>query len=186
MQERTDLRILRTRKSIQDAFLSLLQEKEFSKITVRDITDRAFINRNTFYLHYSDKENLLKSLCTVRLDHLKKLIKQPQKSVHEEALRTLILKILEEISHNQVFYQTMINDETTSFSNQLKTEIVAQMLENMQAHNPNFQALFCIEYAVTGFIGVIRFSLNHPNTLSVNETAELVFRLLFGNLLDLL
>ncbi len=37
----------------------LLQEKDLEKITIRDITTRADINRGTFYLHYEDKYMLL-------------------------------------------------------------------------------------------------------------------------------
>ncbi|MBR4210831.1 MAG: TetR family transcriptional regulator, partial [Oscillibacter sp.] len=34
--------------------MDLLREKGFSRISVRDITDRADMNRGTFYLHYPD------------------------------------------------------------------------------------------------------------------------------------
>ena len=37
-----------TRRAIQDAFLALLEERTLNRITVRDITDRCGINRNTF------------------------------------------------------------------------------------------------------------------------------------------
>ena len=56
---KTDRRIIRTKNEIKQAFFSLLSEKNFEAITVRDITERANINRGTFYLHYVDKYNLL-------------------------------------------------------------------------------------------------------------------------------
>ncbi|MFP7288804.1 hypothetical protein SFC15_21605 [Shouchella clausii] len=43
-----DLRVLRTRKSIRNAFIALLEEKEYSKISVNAIAKRAEINRVTF------------------------------------------------------------------------------------------------------------------------------------------
>lgn len=45
---------LRSRKWIRQAFMELLREKEFEKITVTDIVNRADINRSTFYAHYPD------------------------------------------------------------------------------------------------------------------------------------
>nr|BBH87859.1 TetR family transcriptional regulator [Thermosporothrix sp. COM3] len=54
-----DPRVKRTRKLLQQAFLELLQEKEFSSISVQDITERATINRATFYAHFTDKYMLL-------------------------------------------------------------------------------------------------------------------------------
>ena len=50
-----DLRVLRTRKLIEDAFLALLEEKSLKAITVGQITKRAMINRGTFYDHFLDK-----------------------------------------------------------------------------------------------------------------------------------
>ncbi|NFW02796.1 TetR/AcrR family transcriptional regulator, partial [Staphylococcus aureus] len=54
-----DRRIRKTKSSIKQAFTKLLQEKDLEKITIRDITTRADINRGTFYLHYEDKYMLL-------------------------------------------------------------------------------------------------------------------------------
>ena len=45
---------LRSRKWIRQAFMELLREKDFEKITVTDIVNRADINRSTFYAHYPD------------------------------------------------------------------------------------------------------------------------------------
>lgn len=58
-----DLRIKRTQKSIKNAFYELIEEKGFDHISVKDITERAMISRNTFYLHYNDKFDLLNKIC---------------------------------------------------------------------------------------------------------------------------
>lgn len=58
-EESEDLRVRRTRKLIQQAFLELTVEQGFAALTVRDITKRAMINRSTFYRHYLDKYDLL-------------------------------------------------------------------------------------------------------------------------------
>ena len=59
--EPIDPRVRRTRKLLQDALRSLIHEKRFSKISVQDITERATVNRATFYAHYLDKEDLAAS-----------------------------------------------------------------------------------------------------------------------------
>jgi len=53
-----DLRVRRTRLMIEEAFIELVQEKGFQSITVQDITDRAMVNRATFYDHFTDKYGL--------------------------------------------------------------------------------------------------------------------------------
>lgn len=44
----------RSRRMIRQAFQELLEQREFSKITVIDIVERADLNRSTFYAHYPD------------------------------------------------------------------------------------------------------------------------------------
>ena len=41
------------------AFLELLEKKEFAYITIKEICEKAGVNRSTFYLHYENVEDLL-------------------------------------------------------------------------------------------------------------------------------
>lgn len=61
-QQKTDPRVLRTRKLIMDSFIELSNEKEFKDITVKDITTEAMINRATFYYHFEDIYDLLEKV----------------------------------------------------------------------------------------------------------------------------
>ena len=56
-----DRRTRRTRRALQDALLNLAEEKDLESVTVQEITDRADINRATFYQHYRDKDDLISS-----------------------------------------------------------------------------------------------------------------------------
>jgi AcrR family transcriptional regulator len=57
-----DPRVIRTRQLILDAFLNQLNLKNFSSITIQNITEQATINRATFYAHFQDKYALLEAL----------------------------------------------------------------------------------------------------------------------------
>lgn len=57
--EKIDPRIVRTRSMIDQAFRQVLAEKSFQAISVQDITEKAGVNRTTFYLHFADKYALL-------------------------------------------------------------------------------------------------------------------------------
>ena len=57
----TDMRVVRTRKWLQDALLQLMKEKSFKDIQITEIADRAQVSRPTFYLHYQSKQELLLS-----------------------------------------------------------------------------------------------------------------------------
>lgn len=57
-----DPRVIRTRRLILDAFIDQLNKKDFYTITINDITQKATINRATFYAHFQDKYALLETL----------------------------------------------------------------------------------------------------------------------------
>ena len=59
---RTDARIRYTQGVLKQALLSFLQEKPINKITVKEVCERAELNRATFYAHYSDCFALLESI----------------------------------------------------------------------------------------------------------------------------
>lgn len=54
-----NLQILRTKKYLTNALLDLMKTTPFSKISVKDITDKAMLSRTAFYSHYNSKEDIL-------------------------------------------------------------------------------------------------------------------------------
>lgn len=55
MEQKTDLRIIKTHKALTEAFWQMLSEKKFEDITVNELCDRAMVRRATFYKHFADK-----------------------------------------------------------------------------------------------------------------------------------
>lgn len=56
-----DRRIVRSKRALRSALISLMESKGFEAITVNDLCGAADLNRGTFYNHFSDKEHLLLS-----------------------------------------------------------------------------------------------------------------------------
>ncbi|MCT4398332.1 TetR/AcrR family transcriptional regulator [Pediococcus ethanolidurans] len=59
-----DLRAIKSKRDIEVAFIQLINQNGFSKITIKDICTSALIGRSTFYRYYEDKYDLLKKLIT--------------------------------------------------------------------------------------------------------------------------
>lgn len=57
-----DLRVRRTRESIRKAFSEMLLEMPYEKITVTELSERANINKKTFYRHYATLDDLLEEV----------------------------------------------------------------------------------------------------------------------------
>lgn len=74
-----------TRQAIKAAFIDLLEEQPLTKISVRMLTERCKINRNTFYYHYQDIPALLEDII---IEQTNVLIKSyPSISSLKEALQ---------------------------------------------------------------------------------------------------
>jgi AcrR family transcriptional regulator len=60
-RRKPDRRIRRTCERLGSALVALIQDRPIDDVTVQDVLDRASVGRSTFYLHYSDKDDLLLS-----------------------------------------------------------------------------------------------------------------------------
>ena len=56
---KSESKYLNTARLMDTALLTLLEKKEFSFITVKEICEKAGVNRSTFYLHYENMNDLL-------------------------------------------------------------------------------------------------------------------------------
>jgi len=56
-----DRRIQKTLGLLREALVSLIAEKPYDTIVVKEILDRANVGRSTFYTHFRDKDDLLVS-----------------------------------------------------------------------------------------------------------------------------
>ena len=57
-----DLRIQKTKNNIFNAYIQLREKKPIEKITVKELTDKAQISKQTFYLHYKDIYDLTEQI----------------------------------------------------------------------------------------------------------------------------
>lgn len=132
--ERLDPRIRRTRHLLQDALRRLLEEKEFEKISVQDITEAATLNRATFYAHYPDKFALLEE--SIRVSFLQLLQNRNVKfdGTCPSAFRAIILAVCDFVTGEQ----TSLSRTQHQFEPFLQATVIDQirsvLLEGLRRH----------------------------------------------------
>ncbi|MCY7885261.1 TetR family transcriptional regulator C-terminal domain-containing protein [Bacillus spizizenii] len=106
----TDLRILRTRQLIKDAFVELLEEMDLQKITVNRLAERATINRVTFYLHYRDIPDMLEKMADDMIDDISTIFSNTQTDQisSDEISWEIIGNLLEHIAEHSNFYKNIL------------------------------------------------------------------------------
>ena len=68
---------------LRDALLALIVEKGYDDLSVQDITEKADLRRATFYLHYTDKNELLEAVLREIFDEL---VKELEPLIQSDAL----------------------------------------------------------------------------------------------------
>ena len=112
-----DRRARRSRKLLKQGFMDLLREKGFSRISVRDITERADVNRGTFYLHYPDTAALMRSVEEDMLNEAQALINDHlQEAMEGNSLRPLFEPLLDYVvAHRDACATLFRNDSCSGF-----------------------------------------------------------------------
>ena len=81
MDNATDLRIIKTRRTIRNALVDLMSEKELSAVTISELSARAEINRKTFYRHYRTISDVVAELENEILSEFSEIIKNGNDSL---------------------------------------------------------------------------------------------------------
>ena len=130
-EEQTDLRIRRTHKFLQEAMIELIAEKSFDAITVGDITERAMINRATFYRHYQDKYDLVAKIFEDTTSELVENMKPIHKEAgHMENPPEIWIQVFEHVANHAPLYRAMLGKNGSSwFVARMREHIMNIMLE---------------------------------------------------------
>lgn len=68
---KTDRRVKYTQMVLKESLLEILQDRPIERVTVKEICDRADVNRSTFYVHYGSPQELLDSIKNEMYDEIK-------------------------------------------------------------------------------------------------------------------
>jgi AcrR family transcriptional regulator len=85
----TDLRTIRTKNAIVNAFQQLADQNDISHITVKDLAELAGINRKTFYSHYDSIDALEHALIQHLIEQIREIVQHEQPQEFRETLRNI-------------------------------------------------------------------------------------------------
>lgn len=186
-EPKRDPRIIRTRQLLKTALVELIHENGYEKIKVTDITERAMLNRATFYLHYRDKFDLLRQSSEETLDGLIASLDSDLKEGEEELAydqphRTFI-QMFEHISLNSQLFKVFLTEKNMShFTSQMMEVIVDFVSEGMSRKQPDDEKLtvpreIAVRYISSAFLGVITWWLEKDMPYTPKYMAKLLMKL---------
>ncbi len=161
MAEKKEYRsAIRSRKLIRTAFMELLKEKSFEKITVTDIVKRADINRSTFYAHYPDVMGLIEEIQEEVLSFAEQYLKKVNfADVLENPIPYLQL-IVNMTRENEELYRLLSNSnidyKQIENMKKLLAERIISTVEVPVDYIDTFQVEFAVRFFLGGFIDVYK------------------------------
>jgi len=174
-----DRRILRTQKLLWEALIDLIQEKEYSEITIQDIADRANVNRVTFYLHYRDKQDLLvKSVEVIFNDLTSKITPLTGENFRLDIPPEGMTLVYQYIADNARFYRIILGENGIPFLiDRFRKYLVETAVQRFQMLTPaQNQAPLALEmvaeYAAGSIIGLINWWLENDMPIPPAEFAQ--------------
>ena len=171
-----DRRIQRTRRMLKEALLSLIDEKGYVKVTIRDLTERADIAYATFFRHYESKDDLLMTL-------LEKVLLDLEAQARDADGAYFIFEgryLFEHIQEHARLYQNLLQHY------EVVKRLKAMIITNIKSHakqryqhfpNPKIPLDLLLEHNVASLLNLIIWWLKNNQQASISEMAGYYERL---------
>ncbi len=167
-----DIRIRKTRRSIINAFCELRTHQPLEKITVKELCEKAEINKSTFYKHYTDIFDLSSKLETETIEQILENIPHPEYILKKPK------EFMEEMLSACFSQSTIINRLFSgSQSGQLILKLNAAIKGLAFKFYPQYQnsaiANICLTYAIYGGFYAMQENMPNDRELMVNVLGQI-------------
>ncbi len=171
-----DRRVKRTRATLRSALVSLIVEKGYDSVTVQDIIDRANVGRSTFYAHFRDKEDLLRSgFGELRAELISRNAEPPG-----GRLLSFSLGVFEHAYGHRHVYKAMVGRETIAVVQRQLQRLFSELVRNdLKAFAPNAEREpafdLLVHYAVGALLATVTWWLDQ-NARETPQEIDKLFR----------
>lgn len=183
--KRPDRRVARTKKAIRIALAELLSEKDINSITIKDISEKANINRKTFYNYYSGIHQVVDEIEDSVIVSLESTLNDVD--IYEAINDPLIVfdRLTSVINSDFEFYSHLMK---MSSNVSLATKIVDLLKEKTkeklkkQIDIPEEDLRMIIDYSTSGMIRVYQIWFNSNRAISIDKLSSSLGNLMFNGI----
>lgn len=173
-----DRRVRRTKQLIKQSLIELMHEKPFKDITVKDITERADLNRGTFYLHYVDIYDLLSKIEDETLQAIEEMMLDYRCKINMPSCYELLDELFSYIEDNRDLFEVLLHSQSEGiFLNKLQYLIKTMGLDLMNMiYKDTSRPHYCyfLSFVLNGVLGVTEQWFNNGMDMSSAEMATMI------------
>ena len=184
MNEKTDLRIVKTKKILFDTLLKIMKKKNFDKIKISDICEEALINRSTFYAHYSDKYELLDDFVEdLKTSLLKDLENNDNSISSKEYIMKLLSILIDHIDEKKDIYSAILINNRNGFLidflvDVTERESAERLKNNKDIIESQLPLEVIIRFYAGGLINICLSWLTHKEKYTKDELLKYIDKLI--------
>ena len=180
-----DRRVRRTRRQLQEALAALMREKDLKDITVRELTERADVNRGTFYSHYQDLYDLREQMEEELFRQLSAMLSACRLERSPGGLRPILTAVFQFILERQELFVTTLSCGGEQFFSRLRQMIQELYLSQWSGFYDLGSAQgtnYYLEFVVSGVVGMVRAWARGGMREPAEEMAALAEQMIVGGL----
>lgn len=188
-----DRRVARTKRTLRRALSQLIEERHgIDNVTVAQITERADLNRGTFYAHYADKNDLLRSAEDEFLAQVTSMQQSIKKVTLEDACLAAVtgeplpfaVSLYDFLRENGEFIRALLGPYgDAGFQMRLRDTVSTYLVESIltPSYREHMTPLteYYIAYFASAQLGVIQHWLDRDMRESSEEMARMVLSIMF-------
>lgn len=164
-------KIVFSKALLQDALIEILQKKELSFITVKEVTDWAGLHRSTFYSHYKNTSEVMDDIIEKEMSQIVIKINPSQQSIYEYGS---VIKYI--FSNKKKFLVLLKFGHYEKYINgKIQEEISSDYLVQKNIDISYFNLIN--SFFISGLKNYLIYYLEHENEYSINEISEIIFSL---------
>jgi len=147
-----DRRIKRTKKLLRDSLLRLLEEKPITKISVKELTEMADVNRSTFYFYYKDVVDMVENIQDEIFEVFEQEVLTQDVVLNElDDFRNYIAGFLKFIYNNDEICRFAVsNDVENSLSNRIKQALIERLPDSKKVFHETDPRYYITAYGMYG------------------------------------
>ena len=111
-----DRRVIRTKKAIRNALLQLAVEKDLEKITIKEIAERADVDRKTIYNYYP---GIMEIFGEIENELIANFYREAQNLIHTKDVRQYFLSVAGLINQDFEIYELIVRSNNHTFINKI-------------------------------------------------------------------
>ena len=179
MDRPLDRRVRKSQQAILESFVGLLAEKDFERITMNEIAERADVNRGTVYLHYVDKFDLLDQCIDT---HLAQLLEDCLPgSTMPHPTKAAMQRMFAYLEQHAFLYRTLlVNKGIPTFRNRLMAVMVQSLRAYFDASGipPDMNKEVSAQFLASAAVGVLEWWITQSMPYSPTDMVEHLWALL--------